>query len=178
MKKRKTIGTSTASTLKTQNMFSNALFSQNHNSKAVKSGGKLLESQTVERSPLSSRNENTSAGSSQLGAPTAKPEPGITRFSAAELRSRPRGKTDWAKFDALTDEDIARAVADDPDAAPIDLDWSNAKIYYPKGKLPVSLRIDADVFAFFKGRGRGYQTRINAILRSYMEHELNKKPRK
>ncbi len=85
---------------------------------------------------------------------------------------------DWAKFDALTEKDITRAVAGDPDAAPIDLDWSTAKIYYPKGKLPVSLRVDADVFAFFKSNGRGYQTRMNAVLRSYVEHELAKKPNK
>lgn len=66
-------------------------------------------------------------------------------------------------------------MADDPDAAPIDLDWSKAKLFYPVGKLPVSLRVDADVFAFFKSRGKGYQTRMNAVLRSYMEHETAKK---
>ena len=99
----------------------------------------------------------------------------MVRISAENLRRLPPGKTNWAKFDAMTDEDIARAVADDPDAAPLDLDWSKAKIYYPKGKLPVSLRVDADVFAFFKANGRGYQTRMNAVLRSYVEHELGKK---
>ena len=36
---------------------------------------------------------------------------------------RRKGKTDWARFDKLTDEDIAKAVANDPDAAPIDIDW-------------------------------------------------------
>lgn len=92
--------------------------------------------------------------------------------------SRPPGRTNWAKVDALTDEDIARAVASDPDAAAVDLDWSKAKVYYPKGKLPVSLRVDADVFAFFKSNGRGYQTRMNAVLRSYVEHELGKKQHK
>jgi uncharacterized protein (DUF4415 family) len=100
---------------------------------------------------------------------------GMVRFSVRDLKNRPPGKTDWAKVDALTEEDIARAVASDPDAAPLDLDWSKAKIYYPKGKLPVSLRVDADVFAFFKSNGRGYQTRMNAVLRSYVEHELNEK---
>jgi len=39
---------------------------------------------------------------------------------------RRKGKTDWARFDAMTDEDIAKAVASDPDAAPIDIDWSDA----------------------------------------------------
>jgi len=42
---------------------------------------------------------------------------GMVRISAADLWRLPPGKTDWAKVDALTDEDIARDVADDPDAA-------------------------------------------------------------
>ena len=99
----------------------------------------------------------------------------MVRISAADLRRLPPGKTDWAKVDALTDEDIARAVASDPDAAPIDADWSRAKLYFPKGKMPMSLRVDPDVIKFFKSRGRGYQTRMNAVLRAYMEHELSRK---
>ena len=87
----------------------------------------------------------------------------------------PPGKTDWAKVDALTDEDIARAVADDPDAAPLDLDWSKAVLVYPKLKSTISIRIDPDILKFFKSRGRGYQTRMNAVLRAYMEHELSRK---
>ena len=39
---------------------------------------------------------------------------------------RRKGKTDWSRVDALTDEDIAKAVANDPDAVPIDIDWSDA----------------------------------------------------
>jgi uncharacterized protein (DUF4415 family) len=39
----------------------------------------------------------------------------------------------------------------------------------------MSLRIDPDILAFFKSRGRGYQTRMNAVLRAYMEHELSRK---
>ncbi len=100
---------------------------------------------------------------------------GLVRISVKDLERLPPGDTDWEAVNRLTDKDIARAVADDPDAAPLDLDWSKAKLYYPVGKLPVSLRVDADVFAFFKSRGKGYQTRINAVLRSYMEHETAKK---
>jgi uncharacterized protein (DUF4415 family) len=96
------------------------------------------------------------------------------RISAAELKRLPR-RTDWSDFDSLTESDIARAVAGDPDAAPIDADWSRAKLYFPKGKMPMSLRIDPDVLKFFKSRGRGYQTRMNAVLRAYMEHELSRK---
>jgi uncharacterized protein (DUF4415 family) len=74
----------------------------------------------------------------------------------------------------LTDDDIAKAVASDPDAAPLNLDWSRAKRYYPKGKRLVSLRLDPDVLAFFRAGGPRYQSRINAVLRAFMEHEAEK----
>jgi len=79
--------------------------------------------------------------------------------------------TDWARVDALTDEDIDRAIAEDPDAAPVwtEEDWKNARVVWPEGKAPVTLRLDKDVIAWFRSRGRGYQTRINAVLRSYVE---------
>ncbi|MGL4296346.1 MAG: BrnA antitoxin family protein [Aestuariivirga sp.] len=39
----------------------------------------------------------------------------------------------------------------------------------------MSLRIDPDVLAFFKASGKGYQTRMNAVLRAYMEHRLRER---
>jgi uncharacterized protein (DUF4415 family) len=57
----------------------------------------------------------------------------------------------------------------DPDAHPTDeAFWKTAKIVMPQPKETVSIRIDADVLKWFRKQGRGYQTRINAILRSYM----------
>ena len=47
--------------------------------------------------------------------------------------------------------------------------WDHANIEYPESKKPVTLRIDRDVLEWFKERGKGYQTRINAVLRTYME---------
>jgi uncharacterized protein (DUF4415 family) len=83
-----------------------------------------------------------------------------------------RLRTDWARVDALTDEEIAAAVRDDPDAAPIvDDEWfAGATIVMPKAKEQISIRLDADVLAHFRKYPR-YQTRINAILRAAMEHE-------
>lgn len=52
--------------------------------------------------------------------------------------------------------------------------WKNAKIEYPENKKPITLRLDRDVLNWFKSTGKGYQTRINAILRSYVEtHKKN-----
>ena len=90
---------------------------------------------------------------------------------------RRKGKTDWAAFDALTDDDIAKAVANDPDAVPIDIDWSDAVLVIPPKKTAISIRVDDDVLNFFKKEGDGYQRRINAVLRSYMQQKAKPKKR-
>lgn len=50
-----------------------------------------------------------------------------------------------------------------------EVDWSKARIVTPDLKQAISLRVDPDVLEFFKSEGRGYQTRMNAVLRAYME---------
>ena len=49
--------------------------------------------------------------------------------------------------------------------------WENAGIVFPsvEGKEPIKLRIDRDILAFFRSQGKGYQTRMNAVLRAYVE---------
>lgn len=93
----------------------------------------------------------------------------ITRVTLAQAKKM-KSKTDWARVDALTDEDIERAVADDPDQSFwTEEDWKNARVVWPQGKAPVTLRLDRDIIAWFKHQGRGYQTRINAVLRAFVE---------
>jgi uncharacterized protein (DUF4415 family) len=90
---------------------------------------------------------------------------------------RRKGKTDWARVDALTDEEITKAVANDPDAVPLDIDWSDAVLVIPPKKQAISIRVDEDVLNFFKKEGDGYQRRINAVLRSYMQQKAKPKKR-
>src|SRR5579871_1756063 len=54
---------------------------------------------------------------------------------------------------------------------PVTHDWTRAVVgkFYRPIKKPLTIRLDADVLAWLKGQGRGYQTRINAILRRAME---------
>ena len=47
--------------------------------------------------------------------------------------------------------------------------WASAKLQLPKNKKGVFLRVDPEVLNWFQKAGKGYQTRINAVLRSYME---------
>jgi uncharacterized protein (DUF4415 family) len=89
---------------------------------------------------------------------------------------RRHGKTDFAALDALTDADIEEAVRNDPDAVPLDIDWSDAVLVMPAKKKAISIRVDEDVLNFFKHEGEGYQRRMNAVLRTYMQHK--RKPKK
>lgn len=78
--------------------------------------------------------------------------------------------TDWDRLRHLSDANIHAAVAADPDIIPTDEDfWRNAKIILPERKPTITIRIDSEVLAWLKGQGKGYQSRINAILRAYMK---------
>ena len=96
-------------------------------------------------------------------------EENITRMTLEEaLQNKGRGKTDW---EALHREEKA-GIEPVPDPDEGDFDWSRVQFTMPQPKQPVSLRLDADVIDFFKTQGEGYQTRINAVLRSYMQAHL------
>jgi uncharacterized protein (DUF4415 family) len=60
-----------------------------------------------------------------------------------------------------------------PDAPPVEPDadlWDNARVVMPApGKASVHLRVDSDVLEWFKAQGKGHLTRMNAVLRSYVE---------
>ncbi|WJR66063.1 BrnA antitoxin family protein [Neorhizobium sp. CSC1952] len=104
----------------------------------------------------------------------------ITTVTLDELRlKRARGEkslTDWARVEAMTDEDIDRAIADDPDWEEFkDIDWSKAEIVVPAQKKSISIRVDEDVIDFFKSTGKGYQTRINAVLKHYVREQKRQK---
>ena len=88
---------------------------------------------------------------------------------------RRKGKTDWARVDALTDKEIEEAARNDPDAVPLDVDWSKAVLVIPPKKKAISIRVDQDVLSYFRRQGAGYQRRINAVLRSYVQQKKNKK---
>ena len=92
----------------------------------------------------------------------------IVRFTPS---SSHRGKTAWARIRAMTDEEIEAGVKSDPDSAPLlDREWfKNAKLVMPERKQPVTLRLDKDVLEWFKAQGSRYQSRMNAVLRSYMQ---------
>ena len=81
----------------------------------------------------------------------------IRRHSAAELE-RMAGRGDYEP-----------TRADAPEIKLGEDFWRHARVAVPPGKTSVHLRVDADVLAWFKAQGRGHLTRMNAVLRAYME---------
>jgi uncharacterized protein (DUF4415 family) len=67
----------------------------------------------------------------------------------------------------MTGEEIAQAVAGDLGPVPLDIGWTKARLVLPPGKESVTLRVDQDVLGWFREQGKGYQIRMNAVLRAY-----------
>ncbi len=75
-----------------------------------------------------------------------------------------KGETDWEKLRYMRDEDID--LSDIPE-----LDkrfWKNARMVGPDPTQQVTLRIKRSVLEYFKAGGKGYQTRMNRVLESYV----------
>ena len=88
-------------------------------------------------------------------------------------RAKPAGRTDLARLRDMRDDDI-----DYSDIPALTEDfWQHAKLTLPQAKDRLTLRLDHDVVVWLKRQGKGYQTRINAILRAYMKAHEGKKGR-
>lgn len=93
------------------------------------------------------------------------------RLTDGQLRKM-ETKTDFKRLDAMTDRDIARQIADNPDAAPEFTDelFERVEMLVAEPKREqIALKVESDVLAFFRASGPKYQTRMNAVLRAYME---------
>ena len=78
-------------------------------------------------------------------------------------------ETDWAKLEVMTDDEI-----DTSDIPPLGDDFfTKGELRLPKQKPMISMRVDADVLEWFKAQGPGYQTRMNAVLRLYMDAQTH-----
>jgi len=73
--------------------------------------------------------------------------------------------SDLKRIDAMKDEDID--YSDIPEAD--EEFFKTATVHLPQKKVSINVRYDQDVINYFKKTGRGYQTRMNAVLRAYMK---------
>lgn len=124
---------------------------------------------TTPSSPLSS------LGGVKKSASSRPAEHETKSVAATESYSNPDGERvvsdiDWARLRAMTEEEIEAAARADPDwEGLLNLEGWTATVVVPPKKAPISIRLDEDVLAFFKASGPGYQKRINAVLRAFME---------
>lgn len=97
----------------------------------------------------------------------------IRRYSAEELQARRTERantTDLVAARAKTEAELERDIADDPDFRDVPLDWHlAAEAVMPIPKRLLSLRLDAEVIDWFRQQGPGYQTRMNAVLRAFVD---------
>ena len=91
---------------------------------------------------------------------TAKPSPRSTGPS--------QGRANLAKLRRVTEAELQHSSPPELRELPRDF-WQVAVPVLPAAKVPISLRVDSDVLEFFREAGPRYQSRMNAVLRSYME---------
>ena len=79
-----------------------------------------------------------------------------------------RGRANLARLRRVSDAEISRTSPIELRDVPDDF-WQDARVVTPVAKQAISIRLDTDVIAWFRTTGPRYQTRINAVLRSYVE---------
>ena len=84
-------------------------------------------------------------------------------------------QTDWQRLKDMPDEEITRAAESDPDNLPLDDPFFETARRLPpsallkEAKQQITLRIDAEVLEWFRASGSGYQSRMNAVLKAYVQ---------
>ena len=87
----------------------------------------------------------------------------------SRVAERPRhGQADFERIRRTSEQDIMRTSPEELGDLPPDF-WDEAELVIPVPKRAISLRVDEDVLEWFRGLGPRYQTRMNAVLRSYMK---------
>ena len=86
------------------------------------------------------------------------------------LRVPSRGRADLDRLRRMTEVDVRDTSPPELANLPADF-WDSAEMVEPVRKQAISLRVDEDVLAWFRQRGPRYQSRMNAVLRSYMNSQ-------
>ena len=87
-----------------------------------------------------------------------------------ELNLKKKSDTNWEYLSTIPDSSIDLSEIGELDES----FFKNAELRLPKPKRSISLRLDDDILNWFKNQGKGYQTKINAVLRLYVQATLRK----
>lgn len=85
-------------------------------------------------------------------------------MNAKSIKKNSRSRTNIAKLHRTSDKSINY----EDNSATTKEFWKDAEVFMPQHKVHISLRLDEDIINYFKDEGKGYQSRINAILKAYM----------
>ena len=91
------------------------------------------------------------------------------------MRRRGEDRTDWARVDAMTEADLERAIAEDEDERDLEPDWTRAELVIPRPRQSVHLRLEPEVVDFFEAGGKGHITRMQAVLRAYVDAQKRRR---
>jgi uncharacterized protein (DUF4415 family) len=94
------------------------------------------------------------------------------RYTAKQVKARiARGedRTNWDKVDAATGSKLEASIRADVDDVRGEPDWTRAVAGIPAPKDHINIRIDHDILQWFKSNGKGYQTRMNNVLRAFVQ---------
>ncbi len=105
-----------------------------------------------------------------------KKETHIKSYTGAELKAKRVGSgTDLKKVDTMTDAQLEQAIAEDKDEQDLQPDWTRAKLVLSEPKQSVHLRLEQEIIDFFKVRGKGHISRMQAVLKAYVNaHRTSK----
>jgi uncharacterized protein (DUF4415 family) len=125
-------------------------------------------------SPLFGLGAMIPAASFLTGEPVMSKKENIVRYTLEELKAMQAAGdslSNWERAAAMTEEELEAAIASDPDEAGMIVDWSKGTMVLPEPKAVLNMRVDRDILDYFKHQGKGYQSRINAVLRTFVEHQ-------
>jgi uncharacterized protein (DUF4415 family) len=99
-----------------------------------------------------------------------KKDKNIKSYTAAELKARrAASRTDLRRVDATTEAELERLVSADEDERGLVPDWTQAELVLPQAKQSVHLRLEKEIISFFKSQGKGHISRMQAVLKAYVE---------
>jgi uncharacterized protein (DUF4415 family) len=81
-----------------------------------------------------------------------------------------KSKTDWARVDAMTDDEIDCSECPETDEA----FWASAELIMPENKVKIGVRFDKTIVDWFKKQGPGYQGKMNSVLKTYVEAQRSR----
>lgn len=83
-----------------------------------------------------------------------------------EMLRRGESRSNFARIEALTEEELEASIDFEEEG---EIDWDTLRVDLPLPKKQLTVRLDAEIIDWFKLGGPGYQTRMNSVLRSYVQ---------